>query len=269
MNNSTMTQSNPLATANGDSNIALLNMFDQLVRTPDIPVDKLVSLYGIMKEMRDDNARIIFYRNLHALQAEMPVLEKTKQIKGVTSKGADYSAGAYVPYEDICKTALPLLQKYGFSISFSAKPFDAKNIEMVATLAHLEGHVEQSAMLIPHDSSGGKNAAQAVGSSVSYGKRNLLVAVLNIVTKNEDDDGKMGNAYAPITAKQQAVLISLYNQLTNQGQQEYTAVFGNIHVLGTAYYNKAEAMLKNLQGNNRLPQYDHSHQGGRNNAQGR
>jgi len=37
---------------------------------------------------------------------------------------------------------------------------------------------------------GSKNAVQAVGSSVSYGKRYVMSALLNITTTDDDDDGQ-------------------------------------------------------------------------------
>jgi hypothetical protein len=43
-------------------------------------------------------------------------------------------------------------------------------------------------MPLPFDTSGSKNSIQAVGSSMSYGKRYLLFAMLNLVTEGQDDD---------------------------------------------------------------------------------
>jgi hypothetical protein len=45
-------------------------------------------------------------------------------------------------------------------------------------------------MILPHDSTGSKNAVQAVGSSTSYGKRYTACALLNITSRGEDDDGE-------------------------------------------------------------------------------
>ncbi len=44
-------------------------------------------------------------------------------------------------------------------------------------------------MICPLDQSGSKNAIQGAGSSVAYGKRYTLCAILNIVTNGDDRNG--------------------------------------------------------------------------------
>ncbi len=54
-------------------------------------------------------------------------------------------------------------------------------------------------MPLPLDTSGSKNNIQGMGSSLTYGKRYLVTAMLNIVTEGEDKDG---NDNPPITEEQ-------------------------------------------------------------------
>jgi hypothetical protein len=65
-------------------------------------------------------------------------------------------------------------------------------------LAHRDGHSEQTELSLPTDTSGSKNAVQAVGSSTSYGKRYTAFALLNITSTGEDDDGQAGGAPEPV-----------------------------------------------------------------------
>ena len=51
-------------------------------------------------------------------------------------------------------------------------------------------------MKLPADTSGSKNVVQAIGSSVSYGKRYTMQALLNITSGGEDDDGHSGGEAA-------------------------------------------------------------------------
>ena len=47
-------------------------------------------------------------------------------------------------------------------------------------------------MELPVDTTGSKNAVQAVGSSTAYGKRYVMEALLNLTSRGQDDDGKRG-----------------------------------------------------------------------------
>jgi hypothetical protein len=44
--------------------------------------------------------------------------------------------------------------------------------------------------VLPVDLSGKKNPVQAVGSSVSYGKRYAIEALLNLTSRGQDDDSR-------------------------------------------------------------------------------
>ncbi|HET9820175.1 MAG TPA: ERF family protein, partial [Rhodanobacteraceae bacterium] len=51
-----------------------------------------------------------------------------------------------------------------------------------------DGHREETSITLPADTSGSKNAVQAVASSTSYGKRYTAGALLNLTSHGEDDD---------------------------------------------------------------------------------
>ena len=82
-------------------------------------------------------------------------------------------------------------------------------ITVTGVLGHRDGHSEESTIPLPHDSSGSKNAVQAVGSSTSYGKRYTATLLLNIRTKGEDDDGKSGGDSAAISEDQAEHIIEM------------------------------------------------------------
>lgn len=72
-----------------------------------------------------------------------------------------------------------------------------------------EGDQEDTTIVLPHDSTGSKNAVQAVGSSTSYGKRYTAGLLLNLTSRGEDDDGKAADAPATITQDQVIILREL------------------------------------------------------------
>jgi hypothetical protein len=113
------------------------------------------------------------------MQPELPAVEK---------KGIAHNDKKYAKYEDVVEAVRPHLGKFGFGFSHKVNQTDAK-IEVTCTLTHRSGYSESTQFVAAPDASGSKNAVQAVGSTISYGKRYTLLALLGIATEDEDTDG--------------------------------------------------------------------------------
>ena len=85
----------------------------------------------------------------------------------------------------------------------------AVRITVTGVLSHRLGHSEQTTMQLPTDITGAKNPVQAIGSSTSYGKRYVAMALLNISSRGEDDDGHSANPAPTIDAQRQAQIRAL------------------------------------------------------------
>jgi hypothetical protein len=96
----------------------------------------------------------------------------------------------FATYEDIDAKIRPILQEFGFSLSFDTQERAGGGVVVTATLAHRNGHSRSSSIPVALDNSGGKNNIQGMGSSSSYGKRYAMCNILNIVTVGEDDDAE-------------------------------------------------------------------------------
>jgi hypothetical protein len=73
-------------------------------------------------------------------------------------------------------------------VAFKSNFVDGQ-LEITGTLSHKFGHHESTTMRLPFDDTGSKNNVQAIGSSVSYGKRYVYCMLLNINITEDDDDG--------------------------------------------------------------------------------
>ena len=82
-----------------------------------------------------------------------------------------------------------MLGRHGFSLQFKIDNAE-KVVEVTCILTHREGHSEATSMQLPVDLTGSKNPVQAAGSSVSYGKRYTVSALLNLTSRGEDDDAR-------------------------------------------------------------------------------
>ena len=159
---------------------ASVSMFERLARDPTVPVEKLEKLIELQERILDREARTAFNISFSELQAALPtVIERGRGDKNM----------AYALYEDIVEAVRPVLQQYGFSVSHRTEWPDKRTVKVVGILTHRDGHSRESEFMADADQSGSKNAIQALGSAVSYGKRYTLRDLLNIASR-EDDDGK-------------------------------------------------------------------------------
>lgn len=171
---------------------------------PNTDPDKLERLLSLYERISARQAKAAYTAALAAVQQEIPPIPERGSIKnnsgGVQSK--------YALWEDINDIIKPILARHGFALSFRTGTQDQK-IVVTGILSHKEGHSEETSIYLPADTSGSKNAVQAVGSSTSYGKRYTAQALLNMTSRGEDDDGVTANVGSRITEAQAIELRNL------------------------------------------------------------
>lgn len=176
-----MTKENQLSIVESGNNFIAL--VEKVATNPDVDVDKLEKLLAMQITVMDKQAEIAYNQALAKVQEELPVIEHDAEIK---FKGKVQST--YSKYETVDAVIRPILIKNGFSLSFDTTDLNDKTF-VIGYLAHRQGHKEKRMVELPLDTSGSKNTIQAMGSTISYGKRYLVGMLLNLVTKGEDNDG--------------------------------------------------------------------------------
>lgn len=148
------------------------------------PMENIDKLIELVKFNDDREALKAFNRDFTLAQSEMPLIKKTKQAHN----------SMYAPYDQVVAQLRPVLDKHGLSFRHEMKEIHSDNkiigITVKCILAHKEGHSVEAQLTSTPDTTGSKNAIQAVGSAVSYLKRYTLEAVTGVSTsENVDDDG--------------------------------------------------------------------------------
>lgn len=187
---------------------ALLSMLERAAGDPRVDIDKFERLLQMQRQVKADHAREAFAAALAAMQPNLPVITEKGRIE-VREKdaqggrtGALKQSTSYARWEDINEAIKPVLAEHGFALSFRTGVAADGKLTVTGILSHRQGHQEETTIALPHDSTGSKNAVQAVGSSTSYGKRYTASALLNITSRGEDDDGQAGGVGATITEEQ-------------------------------------------------------------------
>jgi len=161
----------------------VLAVISRAATDKDVDISKMERLLDMQERVMAKEAEMAFYADMSDLQDAMPTIKKEGAIKV-----GDQVRSRYARFEDILGQTKGLLKKYGFSVSFKSNFVDGQ-LEITGTLSHRAGHHESTTMRLPFDSSGSKNNVQAIGSSVSYGKRYVYCMLLNINITEDDDDG--------------------------------------------------------------------------------
>lgn len=168
----------PLVTTGDSQAQSLIQVIERVAMNPNADIVKLEKLMDLQERIMNREEEKAFYADLAAMQPELPRVIKSK----------DGYEGKYAPLEDINDAIRPAMEKYGFAVFFDIK--EGENcVEITTTLAHRRGHTKSLTIPLALDTSGSKNAVQAVGSTISYGKRYGICAILNIST-GDDTDGK-------------------------------------------------------------------------------
>jgi hypothetical protein len=182
-----------LIPAQQSETFALIHMIERVARDPGVDIDKLERLMEMQQRMIERNARSAYAAALSAMQPELPAIIERGKIDIGRGKPQSYAL-----WEDINDAIKPVLARHGFALSFRTGQEEGK-VVITGILSHKDGHSEQTIMHLPVDTSGSKNAVQAVGSSTSYGKRYTAGALLNLTSRGEDNDGN--DASVPEAAK--------------------------------------------------------------------
>jgi hypothetical protein len=200
----------------------MIEVIERVAMNPEVDVEKMEKLLDMQERILDRQAQQEFDIAMANMQPELPVVAK----KGIIyNKDGTTVRSKYAKFEDINKEVKPILSQYGFSMTFNVNQ-SGNEISVVGNLAHKAGHRESTSITLGPDVSGNKNAVQAVASSVSYGKRYTMSALLNLIFEDEDDDGE--NAVACVTQDQAEKLAALFDKSAKNIQRWMIDKYGSV-----------------------------------------
>ena len=210
---------------------------------------------GKLKELMDLQERILdrqsareYATAMHTAQGDMGTVRKASKNPHTNS----YYANA----EDVDKMLNPVLDKHGFSVSFSEADSDKPDrIKIVMRVRHIGGHEELHYRNVSVDDKGPKGAAvktrlHGEQSSMTYTKRTMKCDVFNIQYGNDDDGNAaaIGPAAESITEEQGFELHSLL-EATGTDTAKFTEWLGvdKVTNIPQSLFNKGLSMLKRKQ----------------------
>lgn len=156
----------------------------QLAITNKVDVGVLERLMGMRKDLRAEQAREAYFRDMALFQSECPIIEKKQEVKEKDKTTLRYK---FAPLEFIDQKTRDIRQKYGFSHSFNTK-VSKEEVEVTCTIKHRDGHSEEVSFIAPIDDKAYMNAPQKTASAMTFAKRYAFVNGFGIIIGGEDND---------------------------------------------------------------------------------
>lgn len=237
----------PVPVANESA--AMIHMIERAARDPSVNIEKMERLFDMHAKMQADRAKREFWTAFSEMQPKLPTIGRNGEIKTNekdekgNKTGRQVKQSKYALWEDIDEAARPVYSASGFSLSFRVAQ-TPERLTTTAVLAHKGGHVEETSVSLPIDTSGSKNNVQGWGSAMSYGKRYAATAILNIVTRGQDDDGKAAGAPEKITEEQVIILRDML--IAVEADEKRFCAHGGFEKLSDIPASQFEAAKKTL-----------------------
>lgn len=145
-------------------------------------------------------------RNQNRKAFDEAVASAKAEIKPVVRNATGHNSKKYADFAALAMAVDPIISKFGLSYRFRTAQTD--KIAVTCILSHKSGHFEETTLAGPADTTGNKNAIQAIGSTLTYLQRYSLVQALGLAASN-DDDGKVAGIGDLISEQQAAQLEKL------------------------------------------------------------
>jgi hypothetical protein len=153
-------------------------------------LDRLEKLMELQLKWEANEARKSYVAAMAAFKASAPTIYKDKRVAFKDTKYAHATLG------NVVDIIVPELGKHGLFHKWDTKQGDAGQVEVTCTIQHANGHRESTTLRCMEDTSGSKNAIQAMGSAVTYLQRYTLLALTGLAAQDQDDDGQGGTEQA-------------------------------------------------------------------------
>ena len=149
-------------------------------------LSKLEQLLGIQERWEANEARKSYHKAMAEFKANPPRIDKDKKVS--YSAGSSKVAYNHASLANVVDKISAELSKHGLSASWTTKQNGV--IMVTCKITHIQGHSEETTLSAPSDTSGSKNAIQAIGSTITYLERYTLLGLTGLATEDMDDDGK-------------------------------------------------------------------------------
>jgi len=167
-------------------------------------IEKMMTL---QERFETNEARKAYHKAMAAFKKNPPKIDKDKAV----SFGAGKTSYSHATLANVTEKINMALSTHGLSAGWKTTQQNG-TITVICTITHKLGHSESTSLSASPDTSGSKNAIQAVGSTITYLERYTILALAGLATSDMDDDGQAA-AVEYINDNQYSSLIDMMNEV--------------------------------------------------------
>lgn len=157
-------------------------------------VETLTKLMALQERWEANQARKAF---------DAAIAEAKAKIPPIVRNATGHNNKRYADFAAIASVVDPILSEHGLSYRFKTAQTDKINVTCI--LSHKDGHSEETTLSGGADTSGSKNAIQAIGSTLTYLQRYSLTAALGLAASSDDDGNSAGKADEKFISEKQVM----------------------------------------------------------------
>jgi len=195
-------------------------------------IEQMQQLFSLQLKWEENEAKKAYFHAVSQFKAEAVDIVKNKKVSYKTDKGV--TAYNHAELGQIVNTVTPFLSKYGLSHHWEYSQSENK-IKVTCFLTHDMGYEKSTSLEAGADSSGGKNAIQAIGSTTSYLERYTFLAMTGLASRDQDNDGngvKKEDDVPRITENQYLDFLALVSEIEGKNAEKYETGFCTFHKIG-------------------------------------
>jgi hypothetical protein len=179
----------------------------------NMDVEKLSKLLEIQERFDANQAKKAYHKAMSDFKENPPTIVKDRHVSYNTSKGnTDYD---HATLGNVTACINKALSEHGLTASWVTSQ-DNESIKVTCKITHVLGHSEETAISAPPDTTGSKNAIQAIGSTITYLQRYTLLSLTGLAADDQDNDGGPPKDTQPTPKAKQ-------NEIVNMAWLEFEA----------------------------------------------
>ncbi len=144
-------------------------------------LDRLERLMVLQDKWEATQARKAYTAAMADFKKNPPDIEKDRHVKYGNTEYNHASLG------NVTEKINAALSAHGLSAAWETTQSE-KGVTVTCRITHVLGHSESTSLTAGSDTSGAKNAIQALGSAISYLQRYTILALTGLSTHDMDDD---------------------------------------------------------------------------------
>jgi hypothetical protein len=170
-------------------------------------LEKIKQMMDLQERWEANEARKAYTQAMSDFKKNPPEIEKDRHVSFKTSSGqTEYN---HASLGNVTAKINAALGEHGLSAAWTTDQTE-KGVSVTCKITHVLGHFETTTLTAACDSSGGKNAIQALGSTISYLERYTILALTGLATHEMDDDAATPVEF--VTDKQLGTILDFINE---------------------------------------------------------